>query len=446
MTTTITDHGAVGDGTKLATSAIQTAIDACAKAGGGTVVVPPGRYVSGTIELRSRVDLHLEAGAVLVGSPRLEDYRDNGFVHVDNHFSGAEGGKSLSLIYAGGAEDVGIRGRGTIDMSSDAFFDFDTLKPMKGVDEADLTAEQRAEATVVKKDGPTLPIFFASCTRVEISGVRFVNAPSWTINFTLCTDVKVHHITIRDDLRVPISDGIHICGSTDVIISESVISCGDDCVAITGVTSWDTASERIVITNCTMQSSSAGVRVGFLASKVRDVVVSNLAIHDSSRGFTIFAGDDGWVENVSIANVIVRSRIRAGNWWGKGEPLVICAAQSSGRIENVTVRGMTARCENGAVIAADGGSVRNIVLDDWTVELAHGPNHALFGGVIDLEPVGLLPAPVGKAPWLHAWDATGLRLSNIRYRASEVDGTRLPARAICERTQIDLERDVSEVG
>lgn len=445
MRTRITDHGAVADGSTLNTAAIQTAIDACSQADGGTVVVPPGRFVTGTLELCSRVSLYLEAGAVLVGSTSLADYRDNGFEHVNNHFSAAEGGKSLSLIYADGAEDTGIHGPGAIDMSSDAFFDFDTLKPMRGVAPEDLTPEQRAEATVVKKDGPTLPIFFANCTRVEISDVRLVNAPSWTINFTDCRDVKVHHITIRDDLRVPISDGIHICGSTDVIITDSVISCGDDCVAITGVTSWNGVSERIVISNCTMQSSSAGLRVGFLASKVRDVVVSNIAIHDSSRGFTIFAGDDGWVENVSIENVVMRTRVRAGNWWGKGEPLVICAAQSSGRIEHVRVRGVTACSENGAVIAGDAKNVRDVLLEDWSLELSRGPSHELFGRVIDLEPSGTLPAPQGRAPWLNAWQAAGLRIANVRYRAPVQDGAKVPAQGVYDDVDLALERDVVEV-
>ena len=112
MTAVITDYGAVSDGTTLNTTAIQHAVDRCADSGGGTVEVPPGRYLSGTVELRSRVTLYLHPGAVLIGSPRREDYSETGFVHVNNHFSEGEGGKSLSLIYADGAEDVSIAGKG----------------------------------------------------------------------------------------------------------------------------------------------------------------------------------------------------------------------------------------------------------------------------------------------------------------------------------------------
>jgi polygalacturonase len=444
MRVTITDAGAIPDGSTLNTQAIQSAINACAEAGGGTVVVPPGRFVSGTLQLRSRVGLELEAGSVLVGSPNVKDYRESGFVHVNNHFSQSEGAQSTSLIYASGEEEVSIRGAGTIDFSSDAFFDFSQIKPIMGVDEAQLSEEQRNQAAVRKLEGPTQPIFLNECRRVEVSGVRLINAPSLTININSCSDVKVHHITIDDGLRVPISDGIHICGSSDVIISESVFTCGDDCVAITGVTNWNDVSERIIISNCTMNSSSAGVRIGYLAGKIRDVVISNLTIYNTSRGFTVFAGDEGFVENVSIQNIVMHTRVLAGDWWGKGEPLVIFAPECNGHIENVRVRGVTARSEQGAVIYGDRNNVREIVLDDWSIELSRGPNFELFGGVIDLQPAAMVPAPAGRAPWLYVTEAAGVRVTNVRFRAPIENGIKIPAQAMYENAEITVERDVSE--
>ena len=313
-----------------------------------------------------------------------------------------------------------------------------------GVEVEALSDAQRAEASVPKITGPTQPIFFTSCSRVEIADVQIQNSPSLTINLNLCTDVKIRHITIRDDPRVPISDGIHICASKDIIITDSVFVCGDDCVAITGVTNWEGISERIIIANCSMQSSSAAVRVGYMAGKVRDVVISNLTIHNTNRGFTIFAGDDGWVENVSIQNIIMHTRIYAGDWWGKGEPLVICAAQSRGRIENIRVRGITAHSENGAVIVGDARNVREIVLEDWSIALSHGENHKLFGGVIDLQPVVMLPIPTGKAPWLFISEASGVRVANVRYRAPQINGEALPAEAVYQNAEIAIERDIAE--
>ena len=89
--------------------------------------------------------------------------------------------------------------------------------------------------------------------------------------------------------------------------------------------------------------------------------------------------------------------------------------------------------------------LRDVLLDDWSLELSRGPSYELFGRVIDLEPSGTLPAPEGRAPWLTAWQAAGVRLSNVRYRAPEQDGATLPAEAICDDVEVALERDVVEV-
>lgn len=437
MRADITEFGAVADGTTLNTAPIQRTIDACAETGGGTVVVPPGRFLTGTLQLRSFVTLWLEPGSVLLGSTRMEDYRESGFVHPDNHFSQGEGGRSIALVFASEAEEVAIGGRGTIDFQSDAFFDFTRIKPISGVDEASLSPVQRAEASVPKITGPTQPVFFNACRRVAISGVTLRKSPSLTINLNRCADVRIHHITIDDDPRVPISDGIHICASQDIVITDSVFICGDDCVALTGVTDWDGITERVVISNCTMRSSSAGVRVGYLAGKIRDVVISNLTIYDSSRGFTIFAGDNGWVENVSIQNIVMHTRIHAGDWWGKGEPLVVFAPKSNGRIEHVRVSGVTATADNGIAIIGDRGNVRDIALDNWTLELKRGPNHALFGGTVDLQPVEMRALPAGRAPWLYTVEAVGIRATNVRYRPANDAGAPLPAEAIhVESTEV----------
>lgn len=444
MQLSITEFGAAPGTRTPATQAIQEAIDECARAGGGQVIVPAGRFLTGTIQLRSFVDLMLENGAVLVASTDLRDYRDSGFEHVDNHFSQGEGGRSTSLIYALGEQSVGVHGSGAIDLSGDAFFDFSKVKPIAGVDESRLSPTQLLETSVPKTVGPTQPIFFSNCKQVTISGVRILDSPSLTINLNACSDVRIHHISILDNPRVPISDGIHICASRDVLISDCVFVCGDDCVAITGVTNWNDVSERIHISNCSMRSSSAGVRIGYRAGKIRDVVISNLSIHDSSRGFAVFVGDGGFVENVSIQNVVMHTRIIAGDWWGKGEPLAIFAPNCSGHIRHIRVKGLIARCENGAFIIGDRKNVSDVVLDDWAIELARGPNHELFGDVMDLQPVGMLPIKAGTAPWLTVRDAAGIRISNIAYRAAHAPAGKLAAAAVYDDADVVAERDVRE--
>lgn len=411
MRAVITDYGAAGDGSQVNTSPIQAAVDACVSNGGGTVVVPRGVFVTGSVELKSHITLHLEQGATLRGSGDLADYPPNGFRH--NEFR-----DTRSLLYAIGCSDIRITGDGEIDLNDDPFMYWDRIKRSPETErDVPLDGLQLADAVVENRPRPTQPIFFHDCRRVRLDGITIRKSPSWTVTVSTSSDVKIHGITIDNNLRVPNNDGIHFCACRDVIVTDSVFYCGDDCIAVTGITNWEGVSERIVIADCTMTSHSAAVRLGHLRSKVRDVVLTNLAITDSNRGIGIFAGDDGFVENVVASNLIISTRLVAGAWWGKGEPLVICAADSSsGRIEGISVTNVRARVENPIIIVGDKGNVRNVALSDWDMSISYGGNRELFKPVLDLQPAAVRPAPDPneRIPWLYAQDAAGIRLRNIR--------------------------------
>ena len=407
MKTPITDHQAVGDGATMNTSNIQRAIDACAGGGGGTVVVPPGTFLTGSLKIPSRVTLEIEPGGILLGSPDIADYPPIPFFH--NEFK-----ETRSLLWAIGEADIRLTGGGEIDFNHPAFMDMDTpaAQGLNGDKVPFYNQRQIEETTVVAKPRPNQPLFFHGCKRVVVENVFLRRSPCWTLTLSCCDDVKIRGITIDNHLRVPNCDGVHVSASRNVLITGSVFSCGDDCVAVTCITDWDRPSENIVVTDCTMASRSAGVRVGYLASKVRNVVLSNLVISDSNRGVGIFAGDGGRVENVQASNLVIHTRIFAGSWWGSGEPLVIATAGSAGRIENVKITLVTAFSESGIVLA--GGGVKSILLRDWDLQLSHGENRPLLGNWVDLQPAESRPLKKGTAPWLYATDVEGLDLQNIR--------------------------------
>lgn len=102
-----------------------------------------------------------------------------------------------------------------------------------------------------------------------------------------------------NNLRVPNSDGIHLCSCENAIITDSFFTCGDDCVAISGITNWDKPCENIIVSNCIMQTRSAAVRMGHLDSKVKNVIASNLTILNSNRGIAIFANGKTGMSNQS---------------------------------------------------------------------------------------------------------------------------------------------------
>lgn len=179
-----------GDGAINNTPAIQRAIDACAKTG-GTVRFPAGQYVSGTLFLKSNVTLHLDAGATLFGSKRIEDYNPK------------------HLIYAEGATNIAIEGPGTIDGQGDAFLDA-KLKPLPR---------------------PSPLIELVECKDVRISDLNIRKAAAWTIHPRLCDRVIIRGLSIVNNMLALNTDGIDPDGSRNVIISDSYIEAGDDSIS-----------------------------------------------------------------------------------------------------------------------------------------------------------------------------------------------------------------------
>ena len=399
----------------LWTKALQTAVDACAANGGGIVVVPPGEFVIGSVELRTNVTIEIAGGAVLRGSPDLADYPTVPFVH--NEF-----GEVRSLFWAIGQRNIRLQGAGEIDFNHPAFMEMGRpdLRDKDADNVPKYNPRQIAEMTVVAKARPTQPVFFHDCERLVVEDLLLRQSPCWTLTFSACRDVKVRGITVQNHLNVPNCDGVHVSASRDVLVTGCVFHCADDCVAVGGITEWDRPSENIVISQCTMVSRSAAIRIGHLASKVRNVVCSDLVISDGNRGLLVCAGDGGWVENVRASNIIMHTHLFAGFWWGKGEPLAIMAA-GSGRIEGVDVSHVRGETEGGIVIAGGEGSIREVSLDDWSLRLSAGNNRPLLGTWIDLQPAECPPLEKGQMPWLYADGVSQLHMRNVRAVLNESD-------------------------
>ncbi len=435
MALSIKDVGARGDGRTLETECLQRAITRCHEQGGGTLLFPAGTYLSGTLELFSNVTLELEAGAVLRGSPRLEDYPPHRFHHN-------EWGQVRSLLFAIDAENVALLGQGKIDLNGAPFIDFDTPRSggWFGPETLALASnEQRAEATVEARERPNQLLFFHGCRNFRVEGLTIENSPCWTLTFSDSRDLKIRGVSVYGDLRVPNNDGIHLSACKDVVISDCVISCGDDCIAVTAITKWDEPSERIAVSNCSLVSRSAAVRLGHLASKVKDVVLGNLVIRDSQRGIGIFAGDGGAVENVLAQNLVIETRIVAGYWWGNGEPLALVTTGAQGSIRRVRVSAVHARSENGILIHGHGGNIADVDLVDWRLELAYGKNRPLLGKVIDLQPAAVRPAPDAeqRIPWLLAHEARSISARHVRYGRRENDAPRFSVEALLENSELE---------
>jgi polygalacturonase len=429
VTVSIADRGAVGDGKVLNTAAIQAAVDDCAGKGGGTVLVPAGIWLTGSVGLKSQVTLRLEAGAVLRGSSSLDDYPPNGFKH-------RELGETRSLLWAMHQSDISVCGEGTIELADRPFFDWDKLRTgLPREKDALLQDWQRKQCVVTAGNRPTQPIFFHDCHHLRLEGVTIRNSPCWTVTFSDCEDIQVRGIRIDNHLQIPNNDGIHFFGSKNIVISDCIIRGGDDCLAFTGITDPESVCERITIANCVLTSRSCGIHLGYSSGKVRDVAINNLVISDSSRGFAIQAGDHGWVENVTIDNVVMETRMFAGAWWGKGEPFIISAANSaSARIHGISISHVRARAENSILVVGQNHNVSDIVLSDWDLTVGYSPNAPLYGLQFDLAPAPLRPSFMAKnhIPWIYADSVAGLELRNINIHQAETGARKLTLDPVIE--------------
>jgi len=403
----ITKYGAVAGGKNLATAAIQKAIDACYGAGGGTVEVPPGTFLTGTISLKSNVNLHLESGAVLLGSPNINDYWPYTLPKYPEY-----GTNHYGILYTEGAENVALTGLGTIDGNDPAYFDVTRAKKIDTV--TTCYTRQRNNYRHVASgigDGPWEPreprprqmVIFAQCKNVRLADVSLLRSPFWTLHFSDCDAVRVSGLRIWSSLLAPNADGIDVTSSSNVVITGCDIRTGDDALAIVGYdhhfeipgfSGQRHISENIIVSNCNLQSYSSGIRIGFLdQNTVRNVTVSNCNITNSTRGIGIFLRDEGSLENLTFSNITIDTHLRTGDWWSNGEPIHISAIRGKenvklGRIRNVRFDNITCRGENGILIYGTPESmIEDLSFRHVTFDFVDSPLNAVAGGNVDLRGV-----------------------------------------------------------
>ncbi len=313
----IRQYGAVGDGNTDNTDSFAKAVEACAAAGGGTIVVPAGTYLTGTITLKSNMTLHLSAGAKVLGSRDWDAYPI-----IDSRFEGIDEQSHASLIQAIDAENIAITGEGIIDGQGEAWWK--TFKPLrnkwreyvaKGITQP--PPGEEAAFNEAKKGSYPRPrlVEFLRCRNVRMTGVTLVNSPSWTLHPVYCDNVTFDGLSIIAPDDSPNTDGINPDSSRNVRIANCYIDAGDDCIAIKS--GKDEAgrkmgkpSENITITNCTMIHGHGGVTIGSeMSGDVRNVAVSNCVFNQTGRGIRIktMRGRGGVVEAISANNLIMRN-------------------------------------------------------------------------------------------------------------------------------------------
>lgn len=356
----IFDFGAKPGTAGLSTVAIQNAIDAAHRKGGGTVLVPPGEYLTGTLHLRSGVNLHLEFGATLTGSGDYADYR------------GVNG--RTFLIGAIDCAHVAITGGGTIHGNGPKFWKLDQVRPKEFA---------RYPRYAPMEQRPFALLHFRKSTNILIENVTLRNAACYTVWPLGCDDVVIHGITIDNDRLGPNNDGVDLDCSSNVRISDCNISCGDDALCLKSDSAElgaDKACENITVTNCVLASACCAIRIGYEGdAPIRNCVFSNLVFRDSRSGIVIdvvtrkvangFVNVDikhgARIENLVFANIVMDVQKAIHCWVGIDRD---GSSELSGYIRNVLITDVVATIDRGCYIGGhpkaiiDGLELRNVKL------------------------------------------------------------------------------------
>ena len=313
----ITNYGATA--TNDSTEAIRKAIEACHKAGGGRVVVPAGTFLTGAIQLKSNVNLHIAEGATLKFSPDPAKF----LPVVLTRFEGVECMNYSPFIYALDQENIAVTGKGTLDGSASLENWWGWTK--RGPDETKGRARQSRDLLneMGEKGVPVAERVFGAgqylrpnfvqpyrCRNVLIEGVTIHNSPMWELNPVLCSNVTVRGVNIVS--HGPNNDGCDPESCRDVLIEDCVFDTGDDCIAIKSGRNNDgrrvnVPAENIVVRNCIMKDGHGGVVMGSeISGHCRNVFVENCKMDspnlDRALRFKDNARRGGIIENVFMRN------------------------------------------------------------------------------------------------------------------------------------------------
>ena len=357
------DYGAKADGATKDTAAIQSAIDACEKKGGGTVELTAGTYLSAPIVLKSNITLHLDKGATLLGSPDHEDYP----AKIEFKLPDAQ-----PLIGAAGAKNVAITGEGTIDGNGESWW-----KAARGSGDHGILGNHPRPKLVI----------FDHCRHVRVEGVTIQNSPMWHLVPYYSDDVTIRNVRILAPYPSPNTDAIDPFSSSNILIDHVYSDVGDDNVAIKSgpinSPGPDSPSTNITIRDCTFMHGH-GVSVGSeLSGGASNILAERIHFEGTDNGIRVKANRDrgndvGHLVFRDLDMKDVKYAIIVSEYYPKVLPPADAAAQPVGRLtphfHDITIENITATdAENaGAIVGLPESPVLNVTLKNVKISAKKG--------------------------------------------------------------------------
>lgn len=396
-----TDFGAVGDGATLNTPMLQRAIDECSARGGGALVLPPGRYVTGTLQIKDGVTLRLAREASLLGSTNAADYRN-----LDPFTDGTGSPLGYALITAVDATRVGIEGAGVIDGRG-----------------ALLKAAQ-SNYTI----RPFL-VRWVRCQNVTVRDVQLRNSGAWTMHFFQTTNAVAEGLTIRSR-GLSNNDGIDIDSSENVRVRGCDIDTGDDSICLKATSA--SGCRDITVTGCQLTSSCAAIKFGteslgdFERVRISDCQIRNTRL----GGIKLFSVDgahlrDVVISDITMDDVTVPVMMRLGARLRTFRPGDV--KKPPGALRDVTIRNVratNARQIGMLISGVPGHSIEAVTFENIDLQMVGGESK--HEAVSLRENEGAYPeirmfGPVMPAHGLYARHVNGVTFRNVRTTVANPD-------------------------
>ncbi len=364
-TYSIVEAGAIEGGTVKCTQAILSTIEKAAKAGGGTVLIPKGRWLTGAIRLDNNINLRLEKDAVLLFSQDTSDYLPVVFSRHED----VECYKYSAFIYAEGKENIAITGEGTLDGQGKPWWIYKTDKKeevLYALGNKNIPVNERI---FDGKNGQRLrPAFFQpmNCKNILVEGVTFKYGAFWTITPTYCENIIVRKIRIETEGEyghTPNGDGVDPSSSRNVLIEDCIFDTGDDCIAIKAGRDNDglrvnRPTENIVVRNCIGLRGHGGIVIGSETSgSIRNIYAENCQFNGTDRIIRLKTArgrggvlENMWFKNMSGDNIQLEAIHLNMLYTGKRLPEQPVSATTP-RLRNIHFDGIT--CTSGKSYAIE---------------------------------------------------------------------------------------------
>jgi polygalacturonase len=410
----IVDDGAIGDGITDNTQSIRHTLSRAAEYKLPSIVlVPAGDFLTGSLTIPSNVTLYLARNGILRASDNANLYWCVPSITTDT------GPCDYPFLLVDHAQSVSLEGEGRVDAGAN--------NPP-----GHLVKDYHASSNIFVPTEWNLPQCSGYSCRPKLLVVRYssfvklvnitiANSVLWTNTIVESDYVLFDNVTITGDRRWPNNDGIDLINSRHVIIRNSNISTGDDCIAI--MSHGPSSMFNITVENMDLQSTSAGIKVSAFDANstgdMYDMIFRNIRIKDTNRGICVAPRwGTGTISNLLFEQMNIETRFFGLDWWGTGEPIYVTGLSGdanhpwTGILKNITLRNIVTKGEQGFIIRGNTSVLQNVylenisvIIDRWSNVTAH-PSH-------DYRPSQEPQMAWAKVDGIFAMDIDGFYLQNL---------------------------------